>query len=147
MVRLLLCAMAGLTVFIAGCTGGKSDIENAKSSEAVVLPYAPAEVELGLPTASFEAPDIVRVEIPYKFVVGTPVANYGCEVRFLDPEFKGLKYMQAWELKSEGVIRDGFVIGTEPKGAFEVVFTEAESPDRGYHPISKVVTGQVGTGK
>lgn len=139
--------MACLTVFITGCTGGKSDIENARTSEAVALPYEPAEVELGVPTTSFQAPDIVRVEIPYKFITGSPVAHYGCEVKFLDSEFTGFKAMEAWELKNEGVIRDGFQIGRAPKGAFEVVFTEAESPDRGYHPISKVVTGQIDTGK
>jgi len=139
--------MSWLTIFVTGCTGGKPDLQNAEPAEAVVRPYEPAEVELGEPTASFQAPGIVRVEIPYKFVAGSPVAHYGCEVKFLDTDFTGLKFMQAWELKKEGVIRDGFEVGKEPKGAFEVVFTEAESPDRGYHPISKVVTGQVGTSK
>ena len=147
MARLLLCGAAWLTFFISGCTGGKPDGGDVEPSAAVLRPYVPAEVELGEPTAYFQAPDIVRVEIPYKFVAGTPVAHYGCEVKFLDSDFKGQKYLQAWELKNEGVIRDGFVIGNEPKGAFEVTFTEAESPDKGYHPISKVATGQVGPAK
>lgn len=146
MVRLLFCGVAWIAVSITGCSEGKSDFGDVESSATVMRPYERAEVELGEPTATFQAPDIIRVEIPYKFVVGAPVAHYGCEVKFLDPDFTGLKYLQAWELKNEGVIRDGFVIGAEPKGAFEVVFTEAESPDQGYHPISKVVTGQLGTG-
>lgn len=145
MVRILLCGIACLSVSISGCSERRADIGNANSSEAVVVPYHPAEVELGTPTAFFQPPDIVRFEVPYKFVAGKPVAHYGCEVKFLDSGFTGQKQMEAWELKSEGVIRDGFVIGAAPKGAFEVVFTEAESPDKGYHPISKVATGQVGT--
>ena len=144
MLRLLVCAAACLSFCTTGCVDQPTDRENAQSSEAVAVPYQPAQVELGTPTAFFQAPDIVRFEVPYKFVVGAPVAHYGCEVKFLDSGFTGQKHMQAWELKPEGVIRDGFVIGSEPTGAFEIVFTEAESPDQGYHPISKVVTGHVG---
>ena len=146
MLKLFLFGVVSCCVAIAGCTHGESNVQSAQSTTATVAPYEPAEVELGVPTAYFEAPDIVRVEIPYKFVVGGPVAHYACEVKFLDSGFIGTKSLEAWELKIEGVIRDGFVIGNEPKGAFEVVFTEAESPDQGFHPISKVATGRVGTG-
>ena len=51
--------------------------------------------------------------------------------------------MESWELKAEGVIKDGIVLSSPPVETFEIRVSEADSPQNGYKLISNVVRGPV----
>lgn len=102
-------------------------------------------VELGTSTAKLDALGIVRFEIPYKFTKGSPTKTYMCEIDFPGTTKKGMRPLEAWELKPEGVIKTGIETGETPVTTFEATFSEAESPDRGYTVISNKVSGDVDT--
>lgn len=115
------------------------------TNSASVLPYTPAEVKLGEIKAIFEAPDVVTLKIPYQFTRGKPVAFYKCEVSFPESKQGGVKMMEAWELQEVGNIKTGFNVTAPPGATVEVIFSEAERPDKGYDPISNKATGSIST--
>jgi hypothetical protein len=51
--------------------------------------------------------------------------------------------MEKWELKAEGVIKDGVVLSKPPVQTFEIRVSEADSPQNGYKPNSNTVSGTV----
>ena len=123
------------TLSVSGCVEVKTNIPPARNA-AVIVEYAPADVELGEPKSKFEPPDVVFVEIPYRFTSGHPVAHYRCDVNFPETQQGGLKLMEAWELKDEGTIKTAFNVTKDPGKVIEVELSEAESPDKGFKSIS-----------
>ncbi|MFO0940615.1 MAG: hypothetical protein U0930_07600 [Pirellulales bacterium] len=132
-----------LAAFIGCDASPRSAPAPAQTTSAIVVPYAPAEVKLGEIKATFEAPDVVTLKIPYLFTVGKPVAYYKCEVSFPESKQGGVKMMEAWELQEEGTIKTGFNVTTPPGATVEVVLSEAERPDKGYKPISERASSSI----
>lgn len=134
----------GVSVLIVG-GGCQSGTPIAPPVVATVDPATagPSEVELSDPKFTLESPEVVRVELHYKFSKGTPCRFYALEVAFPGTENRGLKMMDAWELKPEGSIKTSFTLSTPPIQAFEVTMSEASTPQTGYKPISNVLTGRV----
>jgi hypothetical protein len=125
-----------------GCGGGAATPE-APTKATISGPPVHGEIELSEPKAVFEEPDIIQVEIPYRFTKGGPTNHYSVEVSFPGTDNFGVKHMSGWELQESGVIRDGFVMQSLPVSEIEVRVTEALLPQDGYTPVSNVVTSQV----
>lgn len=103
----------------------------------------PTEIELSDFVATYEAPDRVRMEIKYRFVKGRPDRFYSLQLRFPGTKNGGVRMMDAWEMKPEGVIRDWFTMHHGRPATAEAVMAEAVSPQNGYTPASNVVTTAV----
>jgi hypothetical protein len=134
------CLGIGLLV-ITSC--GKRDTASTVTRATSPGPPEPSEVELYEPVARFEEPDLVQVEVKYRFTQGKPTHYYLLEVRFPGTNEAGIKPIDGWELQDEGVIRDGFFVEDSQVTEFEIELTEAVVPMEGYTRISNVVTGTV----
>jgi hypothetical protein len=134
-----------LLPFLAILAGCGSPTSPSAPPEGPADPAAtePAVVELFDAQATFEEPNIVRFEVRYRFTRGRPGKYYSCDISFPGTANHGVKRMDSWELKKEGVIRDGVVLTKPPVKTFEIVLSEADSPQRGYKKISNVVSGPV----
>jgi hypothetical protein len=131
-----------LLAALSGCsTPTTSPVRPEEPADPAAM--EPAEVELSDAKASFEEPNIVRFEVRYRFQRGRPVKFYSCDIKFPGTANHGVKRMDSWELKREGVIRDGVVLAKQPVQTFEIVLSEADSPQQGYKKISNVVSGPV----
>jgi hypothetical protein len=110
-----------------------------------VVDAGPTQVELGPAKAEWREPEaeIVKFEIPYRFTSGGPVMVYQCRVTFPDEGAAGMKPMEAWELKREGVIRTGIPANGKLVKGYRIQLFEAESPDKEYYLVSNTVTGEV----
>lgn len=135
--RWIVCGCA----MVVGC--GQPTADTAAIQATITGPPEPSEIELSDAKAVFEAPDLVRLEVAYRFVKGAPRNFYCAEVEFPGTENVGVKYMESWELKNSGVLKTGLVLKTPDVQGFEVRITEALLPQDGYKPISNVVNGQV----
>jgi hypothetical protein len=134
---------------LAGC-GGDASPSAAPSTESSTPTIAataeaapPGVVELTSAKAKFDADMIVRFEIAYKFTSGSPVKNYLCEITFPGTDDRGIKPMDPWEVKPEGVIKTGIQVSSAAVKEFSITFAEADSPDRGYKVISNTLTGTI----
>jgi hypothetical protein len=103
----------------------------------------PGEVELSDPRATFEEPNLVRVEVRYRFTKGQPDKYYMVDVAFPGTKNHGTKPMMGSSMSSEGVIKDTFELFAGPATKFEIRMSEANAPRDGYKPISNVVSGPV----
>lgn len=109
-----------------------------------VVPTEPGEIELFNPKAKWNADrKLVEFEVSYRFTKGRPSKYYLVEVLFPGTKNIGAKTMERWELKEEGVIKDGIPIHQPPVKTFEIKMSEADSPQNGYHKISNVVGGEI----
>jgi hypothetical protein len=108
-----------------------------------VVPTEPGEIELSQPKVTLAEPNLVRFEVSYRFTKGKPDKYYLCEISFPGTPNVGAKPMESWELKAEGVIRDGIPLSKPPVKTFEIRVSEADSPHLGYRKISNVVSGPV----
>ena len=117
--------------------------QTAQSGSTEPVSTEPGEIELSEPQVTFTEPNQVRFEVRYRFTKGKPDKYYMCEVSFPGTPNHGAKPMESWELKSEGVIKDGIVLSKPPVQTFEIRVSEADSPQNGYKPISNVVSGSV----
>ena len=108
-----------------------------------VVSTEPGQIELSEPRATFSAPNLVRFEVKYRFTQGQPNKFYLCEVTFPGTDNLGAKPMDSWELKADGVIKDGIVLAKPPVETFKIRVSEADSPQDGYKLISNVVSGTV----
>jgi hypothetical protein len=106
-------------------------------------PSDPGQIELSDPKMTLQEPDRAQFEVKYRFTKGKPEKYYLCEISFPGTSNHGAKPMESWELKPEGVIRDGIVLHKLPVQTFEICVSEADSPQNGYKKISNVVRGQV----
>jgi hypothetical protein len=124
-----------------GC--GRDAPSDSVVEATIAGPVEPTEIELSNATATFEAPNVVRLLVDYRFVKGGPRNFYCAQIEFPGTENVGVKYMEGWELQDSGVLKSGLVLKTLDVKEFKVQITEALLPQDGYKPISNVVTGQV----
>ena len=94
-------------------------------------PSEPGEIELSDPIMTLQKPDRVQFEVKYRFTKGKPEKYYLCEISFPGTANHGAKPMESWELKPEGVIKDGIVLSKLPVQTFEIHVSEADSPRTG----------------
>ncbi|MEZ6130183.1 MAG: hypothetical protein R3C59_15975 [Planctomycetaceae bacterium] len=100
-------------------------------------------VELTSATAKLDKDQIVRFQVDYRFTSGAPVKTYLCTVNFPNSDQAGVKPLERFELGPEGTFTMGIEVGDNVVDAYELRFSEADSPDRGYTVISNTLTGQV----
>ena len=137
----LLVATAGWLA-VVGC--GPSDPAAVPVIRATTAgPPEPGAIELYEPRAHFGPDDVLQFEVKYRFTSGGPTNFYCAEVQFPGSESFGVKYMEGWELKPEGTLRDGLILQSPDVEDFEIRVTEALLPQDGYKPISNVVRGKV----
>src|SRR5438874_473281 len=86
----------------------------APAQAAQPVSTEPGEIELSDPKVTFTQPNRVRFEVRYRFTKGKPDKYYLCDVSFPGTPNHASKPMESWELKSEGVIRDGIVLFQPP---------------------------------
>ena len=107
-----------------------------------VGPIEPAEVELSNPKVRIDDEGNFRFEVNYLFTSGKPRQHYLVTVQFPGTSNLCLKHVEAWELKQEGVIKDGIPL-TGPINTYEFIFSEADSPMNTYKLISNVLSGKM----
>jgi hypothetical protein len=132
-----------LVVLFAGCSPQAAAPGPAPGPAVQPGPTEPGQIELSDPKVTFEEPNLVRFEVRYKFTKGRPEKYYMCEVTFPGTANVGAKSMESWELKPEGIIKDGIVLTKPPVETFEIRVSEADSPQDGYKLISNVASGPV----
>ena len=132
-----------LAVLLTGCGRQAAAPGTAAAQLTEPVSTEPGEMELSDPKVTFAEPNMVRFEVRYRFTKGKPDKYYMCEVSFPGTTNHAAKTMESWELKSEGVIRDGIVLTKPPVTTFEIRVSEADSPQNGYKPISNTVSGPV----
>jgi hypothetical protein len=140
----------GLWLLVA-CLAAGCDRAPAPQSQAPATPVItavataapPGVVELISATGRLNAENIVRFEVAYRFTSGSPTKNYMCEFAFPGTNDRGVKPLDAWEVKPEGVIQTGIQVSDESVKEYSITFSEADSPDRGYKVISNTLTGEV----
>jgi hypothetical protein len=134
-----------LTLLCTGCRRQAPAPGPAPAAVQIIPPVAaePGEIELADPKVTLAEPNIVRFQVRYRFTKGKPEKYYLCEISFPGTTNHGAKPMESWELKSEGVIKDGIVLSKPPVETFEIRVSEADSPQNGYKTISNVVRGTV----
>ena len=132
---------------IAGCSQQESD--SARSAGPTTTkttdsgPIAPGVVELKSASAARDENNVIRFEVRYQFTSGSPVKTYLCNVTFPGTDQVGIRPLESFELKPEGTFKMGIEVGENKVDAFELTFSEADSPDRGYTVISNTLAGQV----
>ena len=94
------------------------------------------------PKVTLTEPNTVRFEVRYRFTKGKPEKYYMCEVSFPGTPNHASKPMESWELKSEGVIKDGIMLIKPPVGRSRSA-SRRPTPPNGYKLISNVVSGPV----
>jgi hypothetical protein len=132
-----------LVLFFPACTPRSTAPQTPAVEEIPSEPTEPGQIELSDPKVTFVAPNQVHFEVRYKFIKGKPSKYYMCEISFPGTPNHGAKPMERWELKSEGVIKDGLVLSKPPVQTFEIRVSEADSPQNGYKPISNTLSGSV----
>jgi hypothetical protein len=147
MMRLALCLLFLNVLAIAGCSPQESS--SARSAGPVITkttdagPIAPGVVELKSASATRDENNVIRFEVSYLFTSGSPVKTYLCNVTFPGSDQVGIRPLESFELKPEGTFKMGIEVGENKVDAFELTFSEADSPDRGYTVISNTLVGQV----
>ncbi len=103
----------------------------------------PGEIELSDPRVTLREPNTVQFEVKYRFVKGRPDKYYSLDIAFPGTQNHGTKKMSNWELKPEGVIRDGIDLSDPGAKTFEIYMSETTSPQLGYTKNSNVVKGPI----
>lgn len=106
-------------------------------------PALPSEIELSDAKVTLHEPDIVGFEVKYRFTKGQPNQYYSCEITFPGTENLGVRLMESWELKTEGVIRDKVMLSKPGVKSFEIHMSESSSPMATYKIISNVLSGPI----
>ncbi|HET6422631.1 MAG TPA: hypothetical protein VFG20_03045 [Planctomycetaceae bacterium] len=140
--RIFAFALCGL---VLGCGQARSSgaAVATPSVTATVADPTPGEVTITSAKASWQPGDIVQFDVAYKFTKGIPSKHYQFDFTFPGSQSSGQRPMETWETKPEGHIRTGLPVADRNIETFEVRFSEADSPDRGYRVISNVLTGPV----
>lgn len=136
-------ALVVLAAWGAGC-GQPAPPPTAAKIELPPVSDEPGQVELYDVKATRDKPDLVNFEVKYKFTKGKPDKYYLVEIRFPGTNNLGNKPMEHWQLKPEGVIKDGVTL-RQPEGVktVEIVMSETVNPMAGYTKNSNVATGEV----
>jgi hypothetical protein len=132
-----------LAILFSGCGQRAAPPGAAAVPTTQPVSTEPGEIELSDPKVILAEGNTVRFEVRYRFTKGKPDKYYLCEISFPGTQNHGAKPMESWELKSEGVIKDGIVLHKPPVQTFEIRVSEAVSPQNGYKKISNVVSGPV----
>jgi hypothetical protein len=132
-----------LAVLFTGCRPRAAAPDTAAVQTIQPVSTEPGEIELSDPKVTFTEPNMIQFEVRYQFTKGKPDKYYMCDISFPGSPNHGAKPMSSWELRSEGVIRDGIVLFKPPVERFEIRVSEADSPQNGYRLISNVVSGPV----
>jgi hypothetical protein len=106
-------------------------------------PLTPALIELSGAKAKLIEPELVEFEVKYRFAEGQPQQTYACEITFPGTPNHGIRKMEGWELKSEGMIRDRVTLSKGGAKSFAIHMSEAPSRRDAYKKISNVVTGSI----
>ena len=138
-----------LAVLASGCVQKPdSPAQNAQPAPGE-RSEGPSEIELSDPKVSLREPAarderaVVLFEVKYRFTKGGPHRYYSCDIAFPGTPNHGAKNMQGWELKAEGVIKDGIELRKLPVTSFEFYISEAPSPQGPFKRISNVVKGSM----
>jgi hypothetical protein len=103
----------------------------------------PGEIQLSDARVTLLEPTVVQFEVAYRFTQGRPDKYYSCDVSFPGTPNHGVKMMEHWELKMEGVIRDSVMLKQPGAKSFEIYLSESPSPRERYKKISNVASGPV----
>jgi hypothetical protein len=136
--RVVCCLLVALA---SGC-GGKSD-NPGPPVVARQAPSTPGEIELSDPKVTLVAPTRVRFEVKYRFTRGQPDRYYACDISFPGTPNHGVRQMEAWELKPQGVIRDTVELSQPGVKSFTIQMSESLSPREAYQKNSNVVSGPI----
>lgn len=109
---------------------------------AVVVKSVPGKIEISSADVTM-LEDSARFKVHYKFLEGGPSKYYMCTFEFPGTQKKGLKPLDAWEMKPEGDIVAGVELGEESLTEFTVRLAEADSPDQGYRDNSNIYSGKI----
>jgi len=132
-----------LAVLASAC-GQKDGVSTPPSQQAPrQASETPCEILLSDPKVTFVEPNVIQFEVKYRFTKGQPDKYYACDVSFPGTDNHGVRLMESWELKTEGVIKDGIVLSKPPVKSFAIQVSEAPSPMERYQKISNVVSGSV----
>jgi hypothetical protein len=118
----------------------------AAPSQAPVVEHAPpgpSQIHLSDARVSRVGPKLVEFEVKYRFTQGRPDKYYSCDVSFPGTPNLGVKRMESWELRPEGMIRDRIELSRPGVKTFAIHLSEATSPREAYKKVSNVVTGPV----
>lgn len=113
------------------------------STTAVVKEAVPGRIEITDASVKIDQENVARIQVKYKFVEGAPTKFYQCLFTFPGTEKTALKPLESWEMKPEGIIVTGTEAGEHKLDEFTVQFSEADSPDQGFHPNSELFKGKV----
>jgi hypothetical protein len=136
--RLVCCLLLAVA---PGC-GGKAD-GPAPAVVARQAPSTPGEIELSDPKVTLVEPTLVQFEVKYRFTRGRPDRYYACDISFPGTPNHGVRQMEAWELKPQGVIRDRIVLSQPGAKSFAIQMSESLSPREAYKKNSNVVSGTI----
>ncbi len=103
----------------------------------------PRQVELSDARAKRIEPELVEFEVRYRFTQGEPCQAYACDITFPGTSNHGVRKMENWELKHEGVIRDRVTLSSPGAKTFSITLSEAPSRRESYKKISNVVSGPI----
>lgn len=120
-----------------------TEVAVAEDTPTPDLEPQPNEIVLTEPKATLVDRTLVQFEVKYRFSQGRPDKYYSCEVVFPGTKNRARKMMDSWELKKEGVIKDGIRLAEPAAKTFEMHITEATSPRETYRKISNVVSGNL----
>jgi hypothetical protein len=106
-------------------------------------PMEPRVIELSEAKATLLEPTLVAVEVRYRFTQGQPSQCYAWEITFPGTSNHGVRRMDSWELKTEGVIRDKITLSKAGVNSFAMYMAEAPSRREMYRKISNVLEGPI----
>jgi hypothetical protein len=141
--RRLRCRLLLAPLLFAACGPRASDQGSPQVLDVQTVSTEPGEIELFEPKVTLTAPNLIQFEVGYRFTKGKPDKYYLCEIAFPGTTNHGAKPMERWELKPQGVIKDGIILSKPPVQTFEIRMSEAVSPQNGYKKNSNVVMGPV----
>ena len=126
---------------LMGCS---TEAEPPKVAVSTVIEDAgPGVVELSNAVARMTDDNVIRFEIPYKFVSGSLKKFFVCEIEFPGTTDKGVKQIDSWDIAQEGIVTTGIQVSSPDVKTFSITMSEAESPDQGFKVISNTLTGEV----
>lgn len=130
-----------ITILTPGCRDNPT--AQAMAQAASASQRIPTEVQLSEPEVTLLEPTICRFKVKYRFLRGKPDQFYACEISFPGTRNHGVKLMESWELKQEGVIEDKIMLSQPGAKSFEIRVSESPSPRQPYKKISNVVSGSI----
>ena len=138
-----------LPVVAWGCrerTGTPSSVSATAGQQGTpVDSKTPRQIELSDATVTTVEPDLVQLDVTYRFSQGQPQpsSSYRCEITFPGTACQGVRLIEGWELKAQGAIQDRFTLSDPAAKSFEVRVSEGPSQKGPFKKISNVASGPV----